>query len=79
MRAHDHGDGAAFFVIIILNTLVMALALWLELAYEPPLWVHGVIWFPVIVIGTVGGQRILKSLLISLQYAHRANDFEKVD
>ncbi|MDD3446101.1 MAG: DUF983 domain-containing protein, partial [Zavarzinia sp.] len=42
--AIDTGDGPAVFVILILGAIVTGGALWLELTYEPPMWVHLIIW-----------------------------------
>lgn len=75
LGAHDSGDGPAVFVILILGAIVVALALITENAFAPPLWVHAVLWPPVILGGALGMLRILKSLLISLQYHHRAASF----
>ena len=76
LRAHDVGDGAAVFVILILGFLVVGLALLLEAKAEPPLWVHAVIWPVVIFGGTIAMLRPLKATLIALQYRHRRDTFD---
>ena len=76
LRAHDVGDGAAVFVILILGFLVVGLALLLEAKAEPPLWVHAVIWPVVIFGGTIAMLRPLKATLIALQYRHRSDTFD---
>lgn len=76
LRAHDVGDGAAVFVILILGFLVVALALIVEAKFEPPLWVHAAIWPVVIFGGTIGMLRPLKATLIALQYQHRRDTFD---
>jgi uncharacterized protein (DUF983 family) len=68
---HDSGDGPAVFVILILGFVVVGLALWVELAYEPPFWVHALLWVPFIVIGALLMLRPFKATLIALQYKHR--------
>src|SRR3712207_7967354 len=40
----DSGDGPAFFVMSIVGIVVVALALWVEFAYAPPIWLHLVMW-----------------------------------
>jgi len=47
-------------------------ALITEVLYQPPLWVHAALWLPLILIVTLGPLRPMKSLLISLQYFHKA-------
>jgi uncharacterized protein (DUF983 family) len=71
LRAQDSGDGPAVFVILILGAIVVALALLTEAAFSPPLWVHAVLWPPLIVVGAFLMLRIFKSVLIALQYRHR--------
>jgi uncharacterized protein (DUF983 family) len=41
----DSGDGPAFFIMSFVGHLVVALALWVEFTYAPPIWLHLVIWF----------------------------------
>jgi uncharacterized protein (DUF983 family) len=76
LAKHDSGDGPAVFVILILGFLVVGLALWVELRYEPPFWVHAVLWGPFIVIGAVLMLRPFKATLIALQYKHRREDYD---
>jgi uncharacterized protein (DUF983 family) len=71
LAKHDSGDGPAVFVILILGFVVVGLALWVELAYEPPFWVHALLWVPFIVIGALLMLRPFKATLIALQYKHR--------
>ena len=39
-RFADSADGPAFFVMSIVGIVVVGLALWVEFAYEPPIWLH---------------------------------------
>ena len=75
----DSGDGPAVFIIFILGALVVPMALWLEAAVEPPMWVHMIIWSLVILGGSVGLLRPLKGLMIALQFKHKASDSGSVD
>ncbi len=70
----DSGDGPAVFIIFILGFLVVPLALLLEARLAPPMWVHMVIWPPVILGGALALLRPMKGVLIALQYHHRASD-----
>jgi uncharacterized protein (DUF983 family) len=67
------GDGAAIFVIMIAGAIVVVAALITEVKYQPPYWVHAALWIPLILIVTLWPLRALKSLLISLQYHHKAS------
>ena len=55
----DSGDGPAVFVILLAGFVVLGLALWVELAFEPPFWVHLVIFLPLTVIVCLGMLRPL--------------------
>ncbi len=72
LRAQDAGDGPAVFVILILGAVVVALAILVEIVFAPPLWVHALMWTPVVLIGAILLLRPLKAGLIALQYRHRA-------
>jgi uncharacterized protein (DUF983 family) len=68
----DAGDGPAVFVILISGFIVCAAALVVEVQYAPPLWVHGLLWVPLILLVTLAPLRLIKGLLIALQYHHDA-------
>ena len=68
----DAGDGPAVFVILIGGAIVVFAALMTEVAYQPPYWLHAVLWLPLILLVTLGPLRPIKGLLIALQYHHKA-------
>ena len=68
----DAGDGPAVFVILIGGFIVVFAALITEVAYQPPYWVHAALWLPLILIVTLAPLRLIKGLLIALQYHHGA-------
>lgn len=76
LSAQDSGDGPAVFIILILGFIVVGLALWTEIAFEPPFWVHAVLWPPVILGGSLLMLRPFKGVLIALQYRHRSHTFD---
>ncbi len=70
----DAGDGPAVFVILIVGAVVCAGALYVEFTFQPPYWVHAVLWIPTICILTIVLLRLAKCLLLVLQYKHRAGE-----
>ena len=66
------GDGPAAFLTLILGTVVMGLAIALELTAHPPLWVHLLVWLPVTFVGVVGSLRLAKAALLAAEYRNRA-------
>jgi uncharacterized protein (DUF983 family) len=68
----DAGDGPAVFVILIAGFIVVAAALVVEVLYQPPFWLHAVLWGPLILIVTLAPLRLIKGILVALQYHHKA-------
>jgi uncharacterized protein (DUF983 family) len=68
----DAADGPAVFVILIVGFIIAGAALLVEVAWSPPIWVHVVLWGPLVLILCLGMLRPLKGVLVALQYAHRA-------
>jgi uncharacterized protein (DUF983 family) len=68
----DSGDGPAVFVMLFAGFVVVAAALAVEVAWQPPYWLHAVLWLPLILITTLGPLRSVKGVLIALQYHHKA-------
>ncbi|MEP9370919.1 DUF983 domain-containing protein [Mesorhizobium sp. KR1-2] len=68
----DAGDGPAVFVILIIGFIVVGLALWMEVSLNPPLWVHFLLWIPLTVVLSLTALRLIKGLLITLQYRNKA-------
>lgn len=71
LKNEDSGDGPAVFIIFVLGAVVVPLALWLEAALEPPLWVHAVLWSIVVIGGTMALLRPFKAVMIALQFKHK--------
>jgi uncharacterized protein (DUF983 family) len=70
--AFNVGDGAASFLIFIVGGIVLGLALWLELAQAPPIWVHALLWIPLATLLTLVLLRLAKALLVAMEYRHQA-------
>src|SRR5690349_15946583 len=62
------GDGPAAFLTLIVGGLVTGLAIWLELAAEPPVWVHVLLWVPFTLIAVIGLLRVTKGMLLAAEY-----------
>jgi uncharacterized protein (DUF983 family) len=68
----DSADGPAFFVMSIAGFIVVLAALIVEVLYQPPYWLHALLWIPLILVLTLLPLRPVKGLLIALQYHHKA-------
>lgn len=68
----DTGDGPAIFIIMLAGAVVVGAALIVEVKYQPPFWLHAVLWLPLTLVTTLLPLRSMKSLLIALQFHHKA-------
>ena len=71
-RGLNTGDGPTVFVMQIAGGIVVFSALGVELAYSPPMWVHLVLWLPLVAVLSLGLMRPAKGLMIGLQVRNRA-------
>lgn len=68
----DAGDGPAVFVILFGGFVVVAMAFFVEATWQPPLWVHALLWVPAILLVTLGLLRPFKGVLVAMQYRNKA-------
>ena len=67
LKNYETADGPAFFAISIIGALAGLGVGLLEVIFEPPFWVHLVVWTPFIFIGSFIVIRISKGLMIAHQ------------
>lgn len=72
----DPGDGPVVFVAILAGAIVLGAALWLQTIVDPPLWVHFLLWTPLAIVLTVAMTRVIKGILINLQFRNKAGQGE---
>lgn len=70
----DAGDGPSFFVMFAALIVVVPSAMFFELAFRPPGWVHVLIWPPLTLGFCLLLLRPVKSLLFALQWKHKAGE-----
>ncbi|WP_179505764.1 MULTISPECIES: DUF983 domain-containing protein [unclassified Sphingomonas] len=67
-------DGPAFFALCLTAFPLTFFAVWLEVAYSPPWWVHLLTSVPILAIGCLGSLRPFKGWLVASQYMNRATE-----
>lgn len=75
----DSGDGPAVFVILIAGFVVAFAALYVELVFTPPIWLHLLLWLPLTVIVSLGLLRPMKGVMLAAQIANRASQARSDD
>jgi len=73
LKARDTGDGPAVFVVLFVGALVVAAALIVEVNYQPPFWLHALLWIPLIFALSLGLLRPLKALFYAINYVRRSD------
>jgi uncharacterized protein (DUF983 family) len=74
LSAADSGDGPVVFIVLIGGGLVCFAALFTEIAFRPPIWVHMVLWLPLAVIVCLGLMRPFKGVMLAMQFHNRASE-----
>jgi cytochrome c oxidase subunit 3 len=72
LAALDSADGPAFFVMSIVSFVVVGLALYTEVSWSPPIYVHILLWVPLAFILAAPLMRIVKGLMVGLQFRSSA-------
>lgn len=70
----DPADGPAFFVMCFACVPAVMLAVWIEVAFQAPYWVHLGTSLPVLLLTCIPPLRPLKAWLVASQYYHRAEE-----
>ena len=76
---YNVGDGPAAFLTMIIGALLIAGALALEFAVDPPLWVHVILWVPLTVAAVVYGLRVAKAALLASEHQRQAAEGRRAD
>ena len=73
---HQRADDAPpYFTMFIVGHVVVALVMAVEKAYAPELWVHALLWTPLILVLSLMLLPRIKGALIGLQWALRMHGF----
>ena len=67
-------DGPAFFSLCIVALPLIAVVVWIQLAFTPPFWVHLLTSFPLMIAGCILPLRPIKGWLVASQYVNQAQE-----
>jgi uncharacterized protein (DUF983 family) len=62
------------FITLIVGAVLVGLALWLEVSVQPPVWVHLVLWPPLVIGATIWGLRLGKAALLIAEFQRSAGE-----
>jgi uncharacterized protein (DUF983 family) len=67
-------DGPAFFSLCIVAFPLTFFVVWLQVAFEPPFWVHLITSAPLMTFGCVLPLQYIKGWLVASQYVNKAQE-----
>lgn len=75
LHHHRADDAPAYFTIFIVGKIIVGLFAWVELQYQPPYWVHAVLWVPLVITMALTALSRIKGAIIGLQWANYMHGF----
>ena len=76
LHHHRADDFPAYLTIFLVGHLVVPIAMYVEIAYQPSYWLHTVLWAPMVIILSIGLLQPIKGAIIGLQWAQRMHGFD---
>lgn len=70
----DSGDAPMVFAILILGFAITGAALYVEVKYAPPYWLHAALWLPALAVGSWLLLPLLKSAFYALNWRYDAGE-----
>lgn len=67
-------DGPAFFSLCIIAFPLIFFVVWLQVAFDPPFWVHLLTSFPLLGLGCIFPLQPIKGWLVASQYVNKAQE-----
>lgn len=68
------GDGPAALLTLLIGALVIVLAVFIDIAFNPPFWVQAVIWVPFTAALTFWSLRAAKAALLAAEFRNKAGE-----
>lgn len=68
------GDGPAAILTLVLGSVVVGIAIVIQLKYGPPIWLQMLVWLPITVVSVMGSLRIAKAALLGSEYRTAAHE-----
>lgn len=75
LHHHRADDAPPYFTIFIVGHVIVPLLMSLELALQPPVWVHLALWIPLTILLSVLLLPVVKGSIVGLQWALRMHGF----
>ncbi|MDQ0317113.1 DUF983 domain-containing protein [Amorphus orientalis] len=73
---HRADDAPPYFTIVIVGHVIVSLVLSVEVAFQPPMWAHALLWGPLTLISCLALLRPIKGALVAYQWALHMHGFD---
>lgn len=77
LHHHRSDDAPPYVTIMIVGHVVVPMLMWLELAYEPALWIHFILWLPLTLAMCLLLLPPVKGAIVGYQWALRMHGFDE--
>ena len=74
LAGHDVGDGPVVPAMLVIGTVLVGAALYVEFTFLPPVWVHALLWIPTVLAMVLAVLPPLKGLSVALQHHYRSTE-----
>jgi len=68
LHHHRADDFPAYLTIFLVGHLVVPLAMYVEIAYQPSYWFHAAVWAPLVIVLSIGLLQPIKGMIVALQW-----------
>jgi len=75
LHHHRADDAPPYFTIFIVGHIVIPLLTWVEIAYQPEIWIHAVLWVPMTIGLSLISLPMTKGGTVGLQWALKMHGF----
>lgn len=76
LHHHRADDAPPYFTILLVGHFIVPLLLAVELAVQPAIWVHMLLWFPLTILLTLLLLPITKGAVVGLQWSLYMHGFD---
>ena len=68
LHHHRADDFPAYLTIFLVGHLVVPIAMYVEIAYQPSSWLHTLLWAPLVILLSIGLLQPIKGMIVALQW-----------
>lgn len=76
---HRADDFPPYITITIVGHIILSAATSVQIIYGPPMWVHMLLWLPLILFMSLAMLPPVKAALVGIQWAHYMHGFDTED